>query len=463
MRPSTGVADGEVGSSLAFGTALSLIALTAFVIRVAYVTMVARHVALGFDAVWYTFESGPLAHGKGFVDPAVYFQSAHSVPTAVHPPLYPVFLAAITRIFNGHDETFRLIGAAAGTVTVVCTGFIGRRVAGPRVGLVAAGLAAIYPSLIAVDGSLMSETIAVPLLLGMTWLALATIERPSRWRFALLGVLGGLTTLARSDAVIAAALVIMTAAFAVARGRRARALLGLTAVATLALVVTPWAVRNDVRVGTPAIATLSTATTISGANCQSTYAGPLLGYWDPTCLDEQRRGTLDEATWNSRETQYGLDYARAHVSRMPLVVVARELRVLGLFHPLAQARLDATETRSYRWQLLAWAAWLPVMGLGALGLLRIARARGRAALPLFGVVAAVAITVAVSYGNARFRTACEPVFLVGAAELLASSGSRRLVGAARRVVGRRTGPRIPAASPASPVPMSTPRSAPRTT
>jgi hypothetical protein len=403
----------HIVSIRSFRVGLVAIAFAAFGIRVLYVVTVARHVMLGFDAVWYTLVSGPLAHGKGFLDPALYFTNGRSVATAAHAPLYPTFLAVVTRLFNGRHETFQFAGAALGTVTVVCTGFIGRRVGDATVGLLAAGLAAIYPSLIAVDGSLMSETIAIPLMMAALWLALVAVERPRWWRFALLGALLGLAALSRADALLTALILIVAAAAAVASSRRDRVAFCAVACASLALIVSPWVIRNEARVGTPTIATTSTASTIAGANCGSTYGGRLLGYWDPKCLDEQRRGTLDEATWNTHQTRFGVDYARAHLDRLPLVVLARELRVLGLFHPLAQARLDAIETRSHRWQLLSWAAWLPVLLLGTVGLIRIGRTRTRAAWPLLAVVFSTLLTVALSYGNQRFRTTAEPILLVG--------------------------------------------------
>ena len=80
-------------------------------VRVLYVTLVARHVALGFDAVWYTLVSGEIAHGNGFVDPETFFRTGQSVATAAHAPLYPVFLAGITRMVNAHLDTFRVFGA----------------------------------------------------------------------------------------------------------------------------------------------------------------------------------------------------------------------------------------------------------------------------------------------------------------------------------------------------------------
>ena len=100
----------------------------------------------------------------------------------------------------------------------------------------------------------------------------------------------------------------------------------------------------------------------------------------------------------------------------------------------AHLSLEAIETRSYRWQLFAWAVWLLVFALGTYGLVLIARRNGRAALPLFAVVVATALTVALSYGNQRFRTSCEPVFLVGAAVALVALRAR-LLGPAKQAVG----------------------------
>ena len=116
----------------------------------------------------------------------------------------------------------------------------------------------------------------------------------------------------------------------------------------------------------------------------------------------------------------GVRYARAHVSELPVVVGIRELRAFGLFHPAQQLRLEDTETRSVPLATALWVLWLPVLLLGTYGFIRIARSIGRAALPLFATVAAAVFTVAISYGNQRLRTICEPSFLVATAVALAN-------------------------------------------
>jgi 4-amino-4-deoxy-L-arabinose transferase-like glycosyltransferase len=395
-----------------------VIAVGALAVRLTYVLAVARHLPLGADANWYTLESGAIASTHGYVDPVVWLTKGATVATAAHPPLYPFFLAIVTKVANADHETFRFAGIALGIVTVVLSGLLGRRLGGPRAGLVAAALVAVFPSLIAIDGALMSETVSVPLMYAGVFAAVVATARPSWWRFALIGLAFGLMALARADAIVPAVFVIGAAALAAPVGNRQR--IGLVAVAVVAVagVVGPWVLRNDARLGDATVATTSTAGTIAGENCATTYSGPLLGYWDFNCSNTDREPLESEIAW-TRETQsQGIDYARAHLGRLPVVVAARELRVLGVFHPVAQIKNEAVEGRSYHWQLFAWVCWFPVLLLGAIGLTQLAR-RSRLSWPVVAAAVSVVVTVAVSHGNSRFRTAAEPAMLIGVATVVA--------------------------------------------
>jgi dolichyl-phosphate-mannose-protein mannosyltransferase len=397
-----------------FGAWLAVIAVAAFAIRLAYLFAIARHQQLGLDSVWYTLVSGSLAHGKGVIDPRAYFGSGRAIVTASHAPLYPAFLAGITRLFNGDYATFRLVGAVAGTLTVVLTGSIGKRIGGAPVGLVAAALVAVFPSLIAVDGALMSETVAIPLLLGAVWVALVAIERPTWWRFGIVGALLGLTMLARADALVVAVCVVVPMAMLAARRWSRRCAFAVIAIGGLVIVVMPWVMRNEAHFGRFLVATTSTSRTVAGANCSASYGGALIGDWDAACGADPLGPNSEIAVYDEQMTR-GIDYARGHMTRLPLVVVVRELREFGLFRPRQQAHLEAIETRSYHWQLLAWACWLPAMALGTAGFVVMIRRRVRSACMLLGVVASVVLVAAFGHGNQRFRTACEPVVLVAAA------------------------------------------------
>ena len=63
-------------------------------------------------------------------------------------------LAGLAELGGRSEEAQRLAGAAFGAGTIATLGLLGRRLAGERAWLLAAGLAAVYPVLIAADGAL---------------------------------------------------------------------------------------------------------------------------------------------------------------------------------------------------------------------------------------------------------------------------------------------------------------------
>lgn len=413
-RPAPPSTDRSIPRRRSFAVALAVIALGALAIRVVYVLVIARGLPLGTDSTWYLLVSGPLSDGKGFLNPAEFFSSGHVVATAGYPPGYPTFLALVTRLAGSDRDTFTVAGALMGTITVVLTGCIGRRLAGNAVGLVAAALAALSPMLIAVDGSLMSETVSIPLLYGAVLLAVVAVERPALWRWAVVGLLLGLVALTRADAVITVVVLVGACAVALPAPLRTRLLTVGVTLGVVALVVVPWVVRNDERVGEPTVATVSSSATIAGANCASTYSGSRMGFWDFDCMDAGRQKTLGEARWSRFARTQGVDYVTGHVVDVPLVVAVRELRVLGLYDPIGQIKLETLETRSETWLTIGWVVWLPIMVLGAFGIVAMVRI-GRRAVPLLAVIGSTVLVVAASYGNQRFRTAMEPAVLIAAA------------------------------------------------
>jgi len=124
----------------AFELRLAAIAVAALGIRVAAAIATNDHLVQG-DAMTFHQVAQHLADGQGFHQP---FPNA---PTAEHPPGWEIVLAAADKLGVNGYLGHRLIGGLIGTVTVVLIGFLGRAVAGARVGLVGAGIAALYPML----------------------------------------------------------------------------------------------------------------------------------------------------------------------------------------------------------------------------------------------------------------------------------------------------------------------------
>ena len=114
-----------------------------------------------------------------------YFKGGATLATAEHPPAalgdprrrWPSSAAR-------RPDAQRLTGTVFGAGTIAAVGLLGRRLAGERVGLIAAGLAAVYPVLIAADGALMTESLFGMLVALSLLAAYRLVDGPSPGRAA---------------------------------------------------------------------------------------------------------------------------------------------------------------------------------------------------------------------------------------------------------------------------------------
>jgi 4-amino-4-deoxy-L-arabinose transferase-like glycosyltransferase len=170
-------------------------------------------------------------------------------PIAYRPPGYPFFLAGVYKVFGLEHRVVatRLVQTFTGTAAVGLLAAVGWLLWGPLVGLVAGGLAAVYPPLVYVSESMYAETLFLPLALGAVVAALMFRRSPRRLRWAVAtGALCGLGVLVRPNAALLAlplALLLWGAwrPGVSLRRRLAAPALGLVCAV---LVVAPWTVRN---------------------------------------------------------------------------------------------------------------------------------------------------------------------------------------------------------------------------
>jgi hypothetical protein len=375
-----------------FARRLALIAGGALGVRVA-AAFAARDQLVQGDAMVFHQVAQHLADGDGFM-PAF-----RAEPTAEHPPGWEVVLAAADLVGGNGYLSHRLLGAVIGTVTVVLIGLLGRRVGGPAVGLVAAGIAALYPMLWAADVSLMSETLYGALLVAAL---LAATHR----RIVLLGALLVLAALTRGEALLLVPLLLLPLAWG-----RWRAL--AAGVAAFVVVLAPWTARNLATFDEPVLISGNANGIWVGANCPETYRGELIGYWRFQCYLPERPGE-DESEYYARQRDAGLEYAFDHPGRWPAVVVARVRRLLDAYDVEQSVFINAQEgrgTRATRWGIRAWWLLLPLAVAGAF----LVRRHRWVLLAPAAMVLAVAI---VTYGTTRFRFAAEPSVCVLAAVAL---------------------------------------------
>jgi 4-amino-4-deoxy-L-arabinose transferase-like glycosyltransferase len=400
---------------------LALILAGALVIRLLYTLLVAQDIPVIGDALTYHLLGENIADGKGF-ERAQHSQFApvegwKGEPTAEHPPLFPLLVGLLTKLGAAGYLGQKLLLCLVGTATVAFVGLAGRELAGPVVGLVAAGIAAAYPFLWVADGSLMSETLYGALLAATLWLAIRFARRPSLGLAAGLGALVALAALTRGEALLLVPLLLLPLAISAGTAWRSRLALAAVSVGAFALVLAPWTIRNLTVFEEPVLISTNGNAVFVGSNCDAVYHGRFIGLWNFDCYGRAPAGDESEQSVAYRER--GLEYARDHLDRLPLIMGVRLLRVWDLYKPYQQADYETFEGRSRTASRIGLVFLYPLLVLAIAGAL-ILRRRRAPLWPLLAFPVMVSITAVSIYGVTRFRFAAEPALCVLAAVALVS-------------------------------------------
>ena len=420
-----------------FGVQLGVVVALAAIVRVLVVVLVDPQVPPVGDASAYHLLANHLADGRGYIRPFDFTKFHLVVPTAEYPPFHPFVLSIFARLGARSVEAQRIGLTVIGCATVALVGLVGRQIAGTRVAIVAAGLAAISPMMFLPEATLMSEAIFVFLVALALFLAGRIRNNPNLRAFAVLGLVLGLAVLTRAEAGVLSLLLVvpLTVGATGASGQR-RLALGAVALAMVGAVVIPWAVRNQTTFHAFVPVSNNLGTALAGANCELTYQGTGLGSWRSTfgvgdvangqCFTgfNGRQPHFNEATAAGAARKKGIDFARDHLGDLPKVAAARLLRSAGLFRPGQQIKLEALEGRPIAWEragtYLDWFLY-PFAILGLFLLFR----RRVGAWPLAAAVVSVLVSTLVTYGNQRFRIGAEPTILIGAAAGIIAVTSRK--------------------------------------
>lgn len=225
--------------------ALPVILAIALIARVGFLVG-----ALGFDAplrgdeINYQDHAANLARGSGFV-------SIKGEPTAARPPMLPLVLGGLYRVLGVSLAVGRVFQVLLGVSVVGLVYLVARRLFDPAVALLAALLCAINPYLIFISSYILTENLYTVLVLAIILiLAGGAVKGFAGWReTALSGLVVGVASLTRPNAVLLAGAVvplILLAGQTSLRGRVARC---AVVIITVALVILPWTVRNHARLG----------------------------------------------------------------------------------------------------------------------------------------------------------------------------------------------------------------------
>jgi 4-amino-4-deoxy-L-arabinose transferase-like glycosyltransferase len=210
-----------------------------------------------FDAVAYAKIARNLDEGRGFT-----LGSSATQPASNYSSGLPLLVAGVYEVTGGaHERTARLLLALVGSLSVLFTYLIGRRLWSPGAGLIGAGAIAVYPALLEYQGMLMSEPLAASLLSGAVLAVLWASDPRQRGlarRWVLPGLLLGALTLVRPEYLGVAVLIALGVALSFGIRKKARhhgwgdgAWRDSLAQATVlllgvAIIVAPWTIRNAV-------------------------------------------------------------------------------------------------------------------------------------------------------------------------------------------------------------------------
>jgi hypothetical protein len=408
---------------MTFRRGLAAIALGGLALRLVYAYAIVKSKPLLGDALEFQQQANLLASGHGLIEPQVWFAQHVARPSADKPPVYTLLEAVISlvggRTWAWHD----IVDLVAGTATIWVTGLLGRAAGGAvrgvgrdRVGLIAAGIAAVYPLLIAADGSLRSESVFALFVTLSLLCALRLREDPSVRRAVTLGFVIALAALTRSEGL----LLVVLLPFGLAGWRR-----GLASVLACVVVLSPWLVRCWATFGQPVLISTNVGGLLAGANCPPTYHGPLLGQWDLACLGAGGTESTNEAVGSDHLRDVGLRYARGHAGRLPVVIAARIGRSFELFLPQQQWAMEAFfEGRNEKVEEAGVLVYYVVALLAIAGTMLLWRRRGPWRILLSPLVLVVFVSVT-GYGFTRFRVGAEPALIVLAAVALDRVAQRR--------------------------------------
>lgn len=394
------------------------VALAARLTWVGYVERSGRGL-FGPDAPSYDALAVSLVEGRGlekldygglFTDPA-----KSIVVRSFRPPLLPLMLAGLYGTLGHHYWVARAVLAVVGAATCVVVMALARRIFGRPTDVVAGLLIALHPKLIYYSAAIVTETPCTYLLAVAVALLLAGWQAERAWwPWVAAGAALGLTTLARSSAMLLAPVAAGWIVIVRANRRRAVTEAALVVVAFV-LTMTPWWIHNVAVHGRFIAATTEGGYTLWVTNNERADGS---GH----CFLPERTGEFDgltEAEIDRLFWRKGMDYIRSHPGRFARLAGAKFVRFWRLW-PHADHVGRGTA-------IVGGVSFIPILLLAVYGLFR-ARAHWRPVLLFLAIFGYYTALHMVFMAITRYRVPLEPYLIVlaswGVVDLASRLGRR---------------------------------------
>lgn len=363
------------------------------------------------DAVEYDLLARNIVSGIGFR------YGAEHPPSSFRPPLYPLFLAAVYKIFGPHYSVARFIQIVLSAAACVGIWFLAMSVSGGnrRASAAAAFLSVVHPSMAYHAGYLLTESLFIPLAV-MTCLVFARMARcPSLANQALAGAALALLCLLRSNAVFLLPFIGVWLWILFSSLRRAAAVYAVIFVSFLA-VLSPWVGRNYFHFRKVTFVSANGGMNFWGANnpLMLTERARLYGAWPGGIIYDvsflpgsEDLGTqwiekdFDQFRLEKRSWQLAWAYLRSRPGDIPRLLANKFSRFWS-----PDIRRDPGERLAF---FLLDQGLIP---FALTGLAAVFLRRQKAALILFFLFLAVQASALVFFADTRMRVGIAPAMVV---------------------------------------------------
>jgi 4-amino-4-deoxy-L-arabinose transferase-like glycosyltransferase len=356
------------------------------------------------------------------------------------PPLYPFFLAGVYKALGRDPIAVAVVQIGLDALAVLLVCWIGRRVAGEAVGLLAAAFYGVYPYLLYQNLTLNDTGLFILLLAaGIAAAYKARDTRDPRWAVAL-GVVFGLGALTKT--LIVLILPLLALWWWGALGLRRAVMLSAASAIALALVIAPWVVRNTRLHGELVLISTNAGSNLHQGNnaCVADY---LARGWDAQwvrCI-ALAPPELSETGADRWHREQALAYLREHPGEWPRLFWTK---LWVLWSPaimpydlppdpyLVDDAVLQFHTPAFEAARVLHALYFtPLLILGFAGLILGWRDRLEIA-PLVAVLVAITVAYLIFHPSTRYRSPADPFLFILAAYSVTRLWTRLMVGRARR-------------------------------
>lgn len=411
---------------------LAIVVIVAAAVRIAWVLYAAKEPQNLGDPFSYLSHAADIADGKGYRIPF------SDTATAYYPVGYPAILGAAYWVGRGIASsatafaTAVWLNVAAGVATVALVHILGTRLADRRVGLIAAGLVAIWPNLVFYTATAYLETVFTLLVIAALTAILGRPWPPSGIPLARLITFALLLAAATMVRPIALGLIpVMFLGWLRARmgSRRALTQVGVV-VGVVVVVALPWSVRSTAAMnGLVILSTNNGDNLCIGHQPESTgrYHDLFEFCWPPY---EDEPIETREVRRDRGNAGRAFRYAVSHPAREAELLVSKTYHLLRHDHEGLLAveeyggQAFIPDGRQNLLRIGADVFWFVVGALTLLGLPAALRQGDSRRRILMAATLALLVLPLVFFGGARFHVPAAPLLAIVASLPLAALMSR---------------------------------------